>query len=131
MATDKTELRHFGVGMGLAITVVFGVVLPFLFGYEYPLWPWVTGCLFAGGGLFFTTALKPLYSVWMPFAHGIGWLNTRIILGAVFLVLFIPFGVVFRVIGKDAMARKFDKKLESYRVIRTNEGTHTDFERPY
>jgi len=52
----------------------------------------------------------------MAVGHALGWINTRIILGILFFVLFSPIGITMKLFGKDPMARKFDKKKESYRI---------------
>lgn len=57
--------------------------------------------------------LKAFYKSWMKFAHALGWVNTRIILTVVYLLIFTPVVLIFRLIGKDPMERKF-KKVNSY-----------------
>ena len=49
---------------------------------------------------------KPLYRGWMKFAHGLGWVNTRIILTLVYYLVFSPLAILFKIIGKDPMNRK-------------------------
>jgi hypothetical protein len=43
-------------------------------------------------------------------------ITTPIIMGIVFYVMFAPLGLLMRLFGKDAMARKLDKSAETYRV---------------
>lgn len=57
--------------------------------------------------------LKTLYSYWMKFAHALGWVNTRIILSIVYFLIFTPLSIIFRLIGKDPMERRF-KAAGSY-----------------
>ena len=57
--------------------------------------------------------LNPLFLRWQKFAHFIGGINTQILLFMVFVFVFIPFGLVLKLIGKDLMQRK-RKKRESY-----------------
>jgi hypothetical protein len=51
----------------------------------------------------------------MVFGCGLGWINTRILLGAVFFLMVVPMGVVMRLAGRDPMARTFDPALDTYR----------------
>jgi hypothetical protein len=51
----------------------------------------------------------------MKIGHVLGWINTRIILGIVFFVLFTPLALLFRVFGRDPMERKLDGSMSSYR----------------
>lgn len=53
----------------------------------------------------------------MKFAHALGWVNTRIILTVVYLLIFTPVALIFKVIGKDPMERKFEE-VNSYWVKR-------------
>ncbi|MEK7851087.1 MAG: SxtJ family membrane protein [Deltaproteobacteria bacterium] len=57
--------------------------------------------------------LKTLYKSWMKFAHALGWVNTRIILTVIYLLIFTPVALIFKVIGKDPMERKIEK-INSY-----------------
>lgn len=52
---------------------------------------------------------KTLYKAWMKFAHALGWVNTRIILSIVYFLIFTPLALIFRLIGKDPMERRFDE----------------------
>lgn len=42
---------------------------------------------------------------WQRIAHMLGWINTRVLLGAVFVVILAPIGLLWRITGKDPMAR--------------------------
>lgn len=57
--------------------------------------------------------LKLLYNAWMKLAHALGWLNTRIILTLVYILIFTPIALFFRLIGKDLMERRLEA-VESY-----------------
>jgi hypothetical protein len=62
--------------------------------------------------------LAPIYKVWMGIGHGLGWINTRIILGLSFYLIFLPTAIVMRLLRKDPMNRQFLREAESYRVVR-------------
>ncbi|MGD8874892.1 MAG: SxtJ family membrane protein, partial [Gammaproteobacteria bacterium] len=79
-------------------------------------WPWIGAAVFAGTGLILPQALRPIYLLWMKIGHALGWINTRIILGLVFFVMFAPIALVLRIFGKDPMHRKLDDDAGSYRV---------------
>lgn len=57
--------------------------------------------------------LKLLYKVWMKFAHALGWVNTRVILTVIYLLVFTPVALLFRIIGNDPMERKIEA-VDSY-----------------
>ena len=59
-----------------------------------------------------TSFLKPIYKVWMGFAAILAWINTRIILVAMFYLIFTPVGLVMRLFRIDPLER--NKIKESY-----------------
>jgi Family of unknown function (DUF5989)/Saxitoxin biosynthesis operon protein SxtJ len=54
----------------------------------------------------------------MKLAEVLGWINTRVILGAVFYLVVTPIGAVRRLLGKDPMGTKSKSAIESYRILR-------------
>lgn len=59
---------------------------------------------------------KLLYRYWIAFGHVLGWINTRIILGFTYYIIFLPIGIVMKLGGKDPMTRIIDKTQNTYRV---------------
>ena len=54
-------------------------------------------------GLIAPAAVRPVFTAWMVVAFPVGWLVSRIALGAMFFGLFAVFGLVFRLAGRDAL----------------------------
>jgi hypothetical protein len=52
----------------------------------------------------------------MKIGHVLGWINTRIILGVVFFIIFAPVALFMRLFGKDPMHRRLDATAETYRI---------------
>lgn len=113
---DNKELRDFALVTGAMFIAIFGLLLPWLWDAAFPAWPWILAIVLGLWGIILPATLAPVHRVWMKLAHGLGWINTRIILSAVFFLLFFPFGVIMRLVAKDPMARHFDKSAASYRV---------------
>jgi hypothetical protein len=110
------ELRKFGLVSGAIVVVLFGLLLPWLFGFPWPRWPWVfSGVLFLWA-LVAPASLYIVYKYWMKFGHIAGWINTRIILGVLFFLVFFPTGVMMRLFASDPMRRKLDSGSKSYRI---------------
>jgi hypothetical protein len=129
------EMRKFGLVTGAMFAGIFGVVFP-LFKmlrhgeYMFHWWPWaVLGALGAWGSVH-PKSLIYIYKPWMKFAEALGWVNTRIILFVVFFLLFFPIGLVLRLCGHDAMRRRFDASLYSYRNRRVPQDKD-HMEQPY
>jgi hypothetical protein len=127
---DAKGYRKFGLTTGAIVIVLFGVLIPWLFGLAFPRWPWILGGVLAAWALIAPSTLQPVYTGWMKFGHVMNWINTRIILGILFYGLFLPIGALMRVFGKDPMRRRRDKTQSSYRIPSQNDSID-NVERPY
>lgn len=111
--TDRA-LRNFGLTVGAAFVVIFGLFLPWVFSFQTPVWPFVLGGALIVPGLVAPRALGPVYRVWMWVALKIGAFNSRIILGIVFFLVITPVGVFRRLLGADALGLRAGN-ADSYR----------------
>ncbi len=127
---DKKELRNFGLITGALTPVFFGLLLPWIFGRDFPVWPWIAGAVLASLAIVLPVVLKPVYRVWMTAGHYLGWVNTRIILSIMFYLIILPAGTVRRLLGKDSMKRSLNGKEESYRVT-SSDPDKKHVERPF
>lgn len=128
---DKKGLRKFGITTGAIIVVLFALFFPWVFDMtSMPMWPWIMAGLLWVPALLMPATLNPVYKTWMKIGHGIGWVNTRIILGVLFYVLVLPMGLIMRLFGKDPMARKLDASVSSYRIKSVSEPKDR-LEKPY
>lgn len=127
---SKKELREFGLITGGILALLFGLLLPWLFDHAFPLWPWIAAGILWAWALLLPASLLPLYRAWMAVGNVLGWINTRIILAFLFYALFLPAGLIMKLLGKDPMNRKIDPSLKTYRVTHPHpEKNHV--ERPY
>ncbi|MFZ5516471.1 MAG: SxtJ family membrane protein [Candidatus Zhuqueibacterota bacterium] len=72
-------------------------------------------------------AIKPLYRVAMFIAHILGWVNTRLLLGLIYYLVFTPIAIVIKLTGRDPLDRKFDRNAPTY--WKTREKTESPRER--
>ena len=112
-------LREFG------IIALFGFgLVGALLGLKWEAWT-ASYMLWALGAVSFVLALVqprlllPLYVALMVVAFPIGFVISNVILLALYFGLFTPFSMVFRLIGRDTMKRKFEPEAESYWIKRT------------
>ncbi|MBC8550920.1 MAG: hypothetical protein H8D23_14845 [Candidatus Brocadiales bacterium] len=49
--------------------------------------------------------LRPVFKLWMKLAHAVGWFNTQLLLSIVFILIFIPTGLIMKLLRKDPMKR--------------------------
>jgi len=128
---DKQGLRKFGLITGAIIAGLFGILIPLVFGLNWLLWPWYLAGFLWVLAIVIPIALNPIYHVWMRFGLVLGWVNTRIILGFIFYVVFTPMALILKVLGKDPMSRKLDVSINSYRVQSNNLESREHMGRPY
>ena len=111
---SKKQLREFGLLLGIVFPVVFGWLIPALKGHAHPVWPFVIGLPSLFLGLLVPRALQLPYQGWMRLGHALGWVNSHLILGLVFVLVLQPIAAVMRLAGYDPL-RKKRAGLSSYR----------------
>jgi hypothetical protein len=126
---DDKGLRQFALVTGAIVVALFGLLLPWLFGFEWPAWPWVLTAVLVSTGMAVPKALRPVYKSWMRFGLILNYVTTPIILGIVFYLLITPFGLVRRLVAKDPMARRINNET-SYRVASVKRPAKS-MERPF
>ena len=66
--------------------------------------------------------LAPLNRAWMNLGELLGRVVSPVVLGVIFFGVFAPVGIVMRLCGRDAMARRFDAGLDTYWLKRDPPG---------
>ena len=62
---DAKGLRHFALSTGAIVAGLFGLALPWLFGWSIPWWPFVLAAVLSLWGLLAPATLRPVYRGWM------------------------------------------------------------------
>ena len=86
--------RHLSPGFGASLLAAAGVV--------------------AALGLWRPALVRPLFRGWMRLFQPVGWLVSRVLLGAAFYGVITPIGWLLRVSGRAPLARGFDPDAASY-----------------
>jgi len=84
-----------------------------------PLVMWILAVIVGVFGILAPSRVRPIYVGWMAIAWPIGYVVTHVLFGIVYFGLFTPIAILLRLIGRDALQRKFDKEEESYWIKRT------------
>ena len=110
------QLREFGLLIGIGFPIIFGWILPTISGHFFREWT-----LWVGLPFFLLSIVKPSllfypYKVWMKLGYILGWVNSRIILGLVFLIVLQPIALIMKVFGHDPLRKKKSNK-STYREI--------------
>ena len=114
---SEKKLRHFGYIIGLGFPLIIGLLLPKIFGEGFRNWTFYIGVPFLFFGVFAPSKLYVPYKIWMTIGEILGWINSRIILGLVFLFVLQPIAFFMRLFGYDPLGKK-KKNISSYREIR-------------
>ena len=115
----KKTLREFGFLIGIAFPFLIGWALPLIGGHSFRTWTLWLGIISLILAISKPILLLYPYKAWMKLGHILGWINSRIILGLVFLIVLQPIALIMRILGHDPLrTKKFAQK--SYREIKTN-----------
>ena len=123
---SKKQLREFGLLVGLGVPFLIGWLFPALAGHGFRLWTLLFGIPVLILGFISPRLLHYPYNFWMAFGHALGWINSHLILGIVFIVVLQPIALFMRLFGHDPL-RKRSKGENTYRENRQNH--KTDFTR--
>ncbi len=113
---DRGTIRQFGW-----ILAAFFGLLSFLLYWRHhtsPLYLTALGVVIALLALVWPQALRPIYAVWMSVAVTLGYLMTRLVLTLLFAVVFVPAGLVIRLLGRDPLDQKWHDGRSSYWIRR-------------
>ena len=115
----RRQLRVFGLS-AMAASIVLAVVFVWLWGLA-AVWAIVT--VAAGGAilllsLIWSRAARIVYIVLSAVGLPIGFVVSIIVLAAFYFLLLTPIALLFRLIGRDSLHRRFDRAAESYWIAR-------------
>ena len=127
---DRKGLRGFGFTTGAIVTLLFGIVFPWLLERDWPLWPWLIAAPLWALALVQPAWLRPIYRAWMRFGLLASRVTTPVILGLVFCLVISPLALLRRTMGQDPMQRSFEPDRKSYRVA-TQKNSFEKMERPF
>lgn len=114
---SKKKLREFGIFIGFGFPLFIGWVVPSLAGHGFRLWTlWVGGpvCII---GMTLPLLLYYPYKSWIALGNALGWFNSKIIFGLIFIFILQPIALIMRFIGYDPLRIK-RKEVKTYRENR-------------
>ena len=119
---SKKQLREFGLLIGFGFPLFIGWLIPAVTGHGFREWTLWVGFIGLIIGLTSPRLLYYPYKFWMKLGVILGWINSRIILSLVFIIVLLPISVVMRLIGYDPLRTKL-KEVKTYRENRKNHKT--------
>ena len=110
----KRQLREFSLLIGLGFPIIIGWIFPAIGGHTFRYWTlWVvipTLIL----GIINPNLLKYPYIFWMKLGHILGFFNSKLILGLVFILVLLPISLIMKFLKYDPLKLK-KVSLKSYR----------------
>ena len=122
---SKKQLLEFGLLIGFGFPILIGWLLPSLFGHAFREWTLLVGIPGLITGLTAPRLLHYPYKIWMALGHSLGWVNSHIILGLVFILVLQPIAYIMRITGYDPLQRR----SKGEKTYRENRKKHTDLTR--
>ena len=114
---SRKDLRSFGLILAAGFLVI--ALIPVVFRHAGPGRVALTlSAVFAVTGVLFPGVLRYVHRIWIPLGNILGWINSKILLGLLFYTVVTPLRFLMRLAGNDPMTRKFDQRVETYRVLR-------------
>ena len=123
------ELRKFGIVVSIPLAIIGLVLLWRQKDASYYILG-ISAYLFLSAALL-PTSLRLVEKGWMAFARVLSAIMTRIILVVAYVLVITPFGLFLRLIGKDLLQTKIDKKRVSYWVPTEKDGPQTRPHQPF
>ena len=112
----KKDLREFGFLLGIFFPILLGWIIPAINGHVFRSWT-----LFIAFPLILIASLKPNllsypYKLWMNLGYILGFINSKIILGIVFLFVLIPIAMFMKLFRYDPLRK--NKKKETFKEFK-------------
>tara|TARA_B100001175_G_C19216808_1_gene498621 strand:+ start:317 stop:700 length:384 start_codon:yes stop_codon:yes gene_type:complete len=105
---------------GIVFFVVFLLIAlyPLLKGNDLRIWSLIISFIFFTLGLINSNLLTPLNKLWFKFGLFLGKIISPLIMGIIFFIVVTPIGIIMRLLKKDLLNLKYDKK-DSYWIEKT------------
>ena len=114
---SKKNLREFGLLVGFCFPLIIGFVIPIFSGHDFRIWSLWIGILGIILGLTFPRSLYYPYRMWMLLGRILGWFNSKLILGLIFIFVLQPVAFIMRIFRYDPLKIRTNSS-KSYREIR-------------
>ena len=104
--------RSFGIVFFIVFLLI--AIYPLINQEEVRIWSLIISFLFLFLGLLNSKILTPFNKLWFKFGLFLGKIVSPIIMGIIFFLVVTPIGLLMRLLGKDVLNLKLNKKKSSY-----------------
>ena len=119
---SKKQLQNFGLLIGFGFPVFIGWILPLITGHPFRIWTVPIGFIALTFGYVNPNLLHYPYKLWMQLGNILGWINSRIILGFIFIFILQPIALIMRIFGYDPLRKRhsnnnsYKEKREEFKI---------------
>ena len=108
---NKTKLPS-NLSFGVVFFIVFLIIAlwPLLKDENLRLWAFIISLIFLILGLLNAKILTPFNKIWMKFGEILGSIISPLVMGIIFFGIVTPTGLLLKLIGKDVLKLRKDKK---------------------
>ena len=114
---SKGKLKEFGLLVGFIFPIVIGFIIPLIFGHSFRFWTLLIGLPLIILSLIKPISLRTPYKIWIKIGFILGWVNSRLILGLVFILVLIPIALIMKILRHDPLRKNLISNLKSYREV--------------
>ena len=106
---------------GIVFFIVFLIIAfwPFVTITTVKIWPLIISIIFFILGMMNSKILSPLNLIWFKFGILLGSIVSPIVMSIIFFVVITPIGIIMKILGKDLLNKKYNKK-KSYWIVKDN-----------
>lgn len=104
--------RSFGIVF--FVVFLFIALYPITYSEDIRIWSLIISFIFIILGLLNSKILTPLNKLWFKFGVILGKIISPIIMGIIFFLVVTPIGLIMKILGKDLLRLKYNKKDNTY-----------------
>lgn len=116
--TEK-QLREFGLLISFGFPIILGILIPKIFGHSIREWTIWIGLIALFFVIFRPSLLVYPYKFWMFIGFVLGWFNSKLILGLVYILVLLPISFIMNLFGYDPLKKKINDQ-KSYKETKLN-----------
>ena len=109
---NKSSNRSFGVVFFIFFLIIS--LFPLLNDNDIRYWSLILSIIFLVLGSLNSNLLTPLNNFWFKFGILLGKVISPFIMGTIFFIIVTPIGIIMKILKKDLLNLKLNKKMTSY-----------------
>ena len=114
MTTEINKSSNKSFGLVFFLVFILIGIYPILNQGNIRVWSIIIAVVFLILGLSNSRILTPLNRIWFKFGIFLGKMISPIIMGVIFFLVVTPIGLIMKILGKDLLNIKYNKKKKSY-----------------